>query len=123
MRFRRGWLLLVAGALVSGACGTGDTAETVLTSTTNSSTPATTAALTPTTSTPATTAVLTPTTTTSTTTKARVSSSTWSRVPHDEAVFGGTGDQKMRSVTVGGPGLVAVGEDGSEDDFDAAVWS
>ena len=28
----------------------------------------------------------------------------WSRVPHDEAVFGGAGGQAMSSVTVGGPG-------------------
>jgi hypothetical protein len=46
---------------------------------------------------------------------------TWSRVPHDETVLGGEGFQSMLSVTVGGPGLVAVGGDGS-DDFDAAVW-
>ncbi len=38
---------------------------------------------------------------------------TWSRVPHDEAVFGGT---RMISVTAGGPGLVAVG-------FGAVVWT
>ncbi len=43
---------------------------------------------------------------------------TWSRVPHDEAVFGGAGGQLMRSVTAGGPGLVAVGD----ADTDAAVW-
>ena len=36
---------------------------------------------------------------------------TWSRVPHDEAVFGGAGEQKMVSVTGGGLGLVAVGYD------------
>lgn len=35
----------------------------------------------------------------------------WSRVPHDELVFGGTGDMWMNDVTVGGPGLVAVGEE------------
>lgn len=50
---------------------------------------------------------------------------TWSRVPHDEAVFGGPGEQRMLSVTVGGPGLVAVGFDapvgGAEGD--AAVWT
>jgi hypothetical protein len=47
---------------------------------------------------------------------------TWSRVPHDEAVFGGEGTQIMHSVTVGGPGLVAVGaaEEGSDA---AAVWT
>jgi len=47
----------------------------------------------------------------------------WSRVPHDEAVFGGEGDQSMSSVIAGGPGLVAVGSAGSEDDGDAAVWT
>ncbi len=61
----------------------------------------------------------------------------WSRVPHDEAVFGGKGDQAMSSVIVGGPGWVAVGSDGFDDgvdrgqlgdwrrDFlgDAAVWT
>jgi hypothetical protein len=51
---------------------------------------------------------------------------TWSRVPHDESVFGG-GDMHMRSVTVGGPGLVAVGWDGELiadiPDTDAAVWT
>ena len=35
--------------------------------------------------------------------------SAWSRVPNEEAVFGGEGGQVMNSVTVGGPGLVAVG--------------
>ena len=74
MRFRRCWLLLVASALVAGACDTGETAETG-----------------------------------------------WSRVPHDEKVFGGEGSQTMASVTAGGPGLVAVGWAGSRND-DAAVW-
>jgi hypothetical protein len=49
---------------------------------------------------------------------------TWSLVPHDEEVFGGPGEQRMVSVTAGGPGLVAVG---SERRFDrqgnAAVWT
>ena len=38
---------------------------------------------------------------------------TWSRVPHDEAVFG-QGDDSLRlgSVVAGGPGLVAVGRGG-----------
>jgi hypothetical protein len=45
---------------------------------------------------------------------------TWTRVPHDEAAFGGPGDQTMSSVVLGGPGLVAVG---SADGMDrAAVW-
>jgi hypothetical protein len=47
----------------------------------------------------------------------------WTRVSGDEAVFGGAGDQEMMSVAVGGPGLVAVGSDGSGGDFDAAVWT
>jgi hypothetical protein len=46
----------------------------------------------------------------------------WSRVPHDEAVFGGPGDQDMHGVTAGGPGLVAVGLDHSDGDSVAAVW-
>ena len=54
---------------------------------------------------------------------------TWSRVPHDEAVFGGpdlssinygaVSPDSMESVTSGGPGLVAVGQDNG----DAAVWT
>jgi hypothetical protein len=47
----------------------------------------------------------------------------WSRVPHDEAVFGGEGFQRMSSVTAGGPGLVAVGSDRRGGDDDAAVWT
>jgi len=48
---------------------------------------------------------------------------TWSRVPHDEAVFGGEGTQTMSSVTAGGPGLVAVGGDGLHQSGHAAVWT
>jgi hypothetical protein len=47
----------------------------------------------------------------------------WSRVPHDEAVFGGPDKQWMWSVTAGGPGLVAVGAASSGTDEDAAVWT
>ena len=47
---------------------------------------------------------------------------TWSRVPPDESVFGRARIQMMVSVTAGGPGLVAVGVDGSGDE-DAAVWT
>jgi hypothetical protein len=36
---------------------------------------------------------------------------TWSSVSHDEAVFGGPGDQWMSDVTLGGPGLVVVGHE------------
>jgi len=45
---------------------------------------------------------------------------TWTRVPHDDAVFGGA---TMGSVTVGGPGLVAVGPGQVESGGDAAVWT
>jgi hypothetical protein len=45
---------------------------------------------------------------------------TWSRVPHDAAVFGVAA---MQSVTVGGLGFVAVGPAGSGDDHDAAAWT
>jgi hypothetical protein len=47
---------------------------------------------------------------------------TWSRVPHDEAIFGGPGNQEMLGVAVGGPGLVAVGRD-DPGDADGAVWT
>jgi len=50
---------------------------------------------------------------------------TWSRVPHDVATFGGDGGQQMFDVTVGGPGLVAVGRDGpvADGEGNAAVWT
>jgi hypothetical protein len=44
---------------------------------------------------------------------------TWTRVPHDEELFGGEETQQMWSVTAGGPGLVAVGA-GSGN---AVVWT
>jgi len=47
---------------------------------------------------------------------------TWSRVPHDESVFGGEGEQAMSSVTAGGPGLVAVGWDEASGD-NGADWT
>ena len=46
---------------------------------------------------------------------------TWSR-PANDAVLGGEGFQVMRAVTVGGPGLAAVGGDGSGNDLDGAAW-
>ena len=55
--------------------------------------------------------------------------SDWSRVPHDETVFGGPGKQSMVDVTVGGPGFVAVGSSESEaseseaSESEAAVWA
>ena len=52
---------------------------------------------------------------------------TWSRVPDDEAVFGGPGIQGMADVALGRPGLVAVGRDSSLVGPDtyavAAVWT
>jgi hypothetical protein len=52
---------------------------------------------------------------------------TWSRVRHDEAVFGESvfGEVVMSSVTVGGPGLVAVGHDGAAQGLNsnAVVWT
>jgi len=48
---------------------------------------------------------------------------TWTRVPHNESVFGGPGNQQMLDVAVGGPGLIAVGYDNPSGDRDAAVWT
>ena len=47
----------------------------------------------------------------------------WQRVPHDPAVFGGGGEQDMTAVTTGGPGLVAVGYEGETGASSAAVWT
>ena len=47
----------------------------------------------------------------------------WSRIPVDVARSNGDSDESMNSVTVGGPGLVAVGHTTSGDDADAAVWT
>ncbi len=47
----------------------------------------------------------------------------WCRVPHVERVFGGSEWQTMLAITVGGPGLVAVGWDVTDEDQDAAVWT
>jgi hypothetical protein len=50
---------------------------------------------------------------------------TWSRVPHDEDVFGGQGEQRIVSVTAGGSGLVAVGFDrpAEQGEGNAVVWT
>lgn len=50
---------------------------------------------------------------------------TWSRVAHDESVFGGAGPQQMNSVTTRGPGLVAVGTENLEgtNDWRSVVWT
>jgi hypothetical protein len=56
---------------------------------------------------------------------------TWTRAPHDEEVFGGPGNETMTAITVGGPGLVAVGGSGPPSEVEglheisgqhAAVW-
>ncbi|HAX81064.1 MAG TPA: hypothetical protein DCY40_00655 [Actinobacteria bacterium] len=47
---------------------------------------------------------------------------TWTRVPDGLGVFGGPGDQRIFAVTVGGPGLVAVGEEFRDDALGIAVW-
>lgn len=52
-----------------------------------------------------------------------VDGATWSRVPHSEGVFGGPGSQSMHGVAAGGPALVAVGNDITSGDSDAAVWT
>ncbi len=46
----------------------------------------------------------------------------WSRVPYDDAAFGEGFEQGMEGVTVGGPGLVAVGQAGAPTGA-AAVWT
>jgi class 3 adenylate cyclase len=46
----------------------------------------------------------------------------WSRVPHDEVVFGGSQDQGLQRVTATASGFMAVGGDSSGGDHDAAVW-
>ncbi len=46
----------------------------------------------------------------------------WTRVSHDDVVFGGAGNQMMLGVTVNKSGLVVVGRDDLGGDRDAAVW-
>ena len=47
----------------------------------------------------------------------------WGRVPDDESIFGGPGEQVAHSVVAGPDGsLVAVGADSGSGDGDAAVW-
>jgi len=49
---------------------------------------------------------------------------TWSRVPHDEAVFGGEGNRAMNSVTVWERGLlVAVGGVVAPESVHSIVWT
>jgi len=51
-----------------------------------------------------------------------VDGSIWARVPHDEAVFGGEGDQVITGVASGPVGIVAVGRAADGDQASAAVW-
>lgn len=50
---------------------------------------------------------------------------TWTRLPHDETVFGGLQDgvQSMAAVAATRSGFVAVGAAEEGEDFDAAVWT
>lgn len=51
--------------------------------------------------------------------------STWERVPHDDAVFGGFGPGRFTAasaVTTGGPGLVAVGVELDAETLVAVAW-
>jgi hypothetical protein len=50
---------------------------------------------------------------------------TWTRIPHDESVFGGgeDGGAEMTSVEVYGHGFVAGGLQQSAGDMDAVVWT
>ncbi len=47
----------------------------------------------------------------------------WTRIAHDEIVFGDSDRQEMHSVVAGASGLVAVGSDSASGDEDAAVWT
>ncbi len=119
-------VMLVAAALMLLATGCGGEDTAVSTSTIPSTTTTTLA----TTTVPTTTATVATTTTEATTTTIAVETTTttaaplaWTRVPEDEAVFGGASEQWMECVTAGGPGLVAVGAAESSGNVDAAVWT
>jgi hypothetical protein len=47
----------------------------------------------------------------------------FTRVAHDEEVFGGDGDQMMHRVVAGDGQLVAVGREGLPGSYDAALWT
>lgn len=69
--------------------------------------------------------VTTPSSTTAAPHPIDIQSLTWTRVPHDEAVFNPTtGVDVMSSIAEGGPGFVAVGTTGGVEELerDAAVW-
>ncbi len=99
-------VLLAVAAVLTAACGNAD----IEAASTTTSQPAATTTNTTTTTVPATTTVV------------DQIAGVWARVPHDETVFGGDYWPTMESVAAGGPGLVAVGYDSSDDDIDAAVW-
>lgn len=47
----------------------------------------------------------------------------WSRAPDGGSAFGRTGTEEMRSVTTGGPGLVAVGVEDTGSELRSVVWT
>jgi hypothetical protein len=47
----------------------------------------------------------------------------WARVPHDDSLFGGPGNQDIADVIWTGSRFVAGGTDGSGGDADVAVWN
>ena len=48
----------------------------------------------------------------------------WTRAPHDQVVFGGESSiTRIEDVVAGGPGLVAVGGDGTILGVSAAIWT
>ena len=51
-----------------------------------------------------------------------VEESGWRRIPHNEAVFGGSGDQLVKAVAEGPPGLIAVGSADSVGGSRAVSW-
>ncbi|HSH11539.1 MAG TPA: hypothetical protein VLA10_07115, partial [Ilumatobacter sp.] len=47
----------------------------------------------------------------------------WSRLPHDEAIFGGDGWQGLRTILAAESGLVALGWAEHDGSYDVAVWT
>ncbi len=100
---RARWAVILVLAVLFAGCAGGNAVSTTVTTVAPTTTT--------TTEGPTTTTAVEPSTTTSTTTTVPDSRLAWARIPHDEAIFGGPGDQLAESVAVGGPGLVAVGYD------------
>jgi len=102
-------LLLTAVVLVVAKCGGGGAAVDTPTTLPTAST------------TFAAAAVGTSTTVPAASTTSIAATALWSQADAP-AVLGGPADQYVTGVVAGGPGLVAVGSDGSGGDSDAAVW-